>query len=154
MFKFQHLGWDVLMSPLLTALYRCSWPSLWNKLCCSAEVVLWPFAHSNSGCVEIHVSTLRLLHSPICCHVSVCRFIKRPTNEVCITTSARCYRSLLWKGFHSCVYLKLDQEWCVPEKWLLLIRSERIYMCYAPVLGVFMANSSGLYFFLAFVCFN
>ena len=109
MFKFQHLSWDLLVSPLLAALYCCSWPSLWNKLC-SAEVVLWAFAHSNSGCMEICVSTLRLLRRPICCHVLVCRFIKGPANET--SCLHHCHSMML-----SVSALEGISFLCLPETW-------------------------------------
>lgn len=108
-FKFQHLSWDVLLS-LLTALYCCSWPSRWNKLCCWVDVVLWASGHSNSGCMEICVSTLRLLHSPICCHVLVCRFIKGPANKT--SCLHHCHSMML---LHSA--LEGISLLCLPETW-------------------------------------
>lgn len=129
-FKFQHLSWAVLVSPLWHSLCLC-WVYLYT-----AGGVVWKPGSAHGDCHTAQAigifQSAGLLRD----------LLMKPPG--CITVTAGCCCSLLWKGFHPCVYPKLDQKWCVLEKWLLIIRSEHIYTCCAPVLGVFIVNSSGL----------
>lgn len=96
MLKFQHLIWGMLVSPSLTLLSYCSWPSLKPAVLFSWGCTVSD-AHSISDCMETCVSTLQLFHSLVCCHVTVCRSIKGPANETSCLHHCQQHDAVVWK---------------------------------------------------------
>lgn len=128
--KFQHLSWAMLVSSLWHSLCLC-WVHLYT-----AGVVVWKSVSAHGDCHRAQaIGTFQSTGS-------LRDLLMKPHG--CITVTAWCCCSQLWKGFYPCVYPKLDQKWWVLEKWLLIIHLEHICTCCAPVLGVFIVNSSGL----------